>query len=62
MSVHSPARELQSRLEVATGLDWLAADGQDHQLPKHPLSGMALMSAVAIVGWFAIAKLALAVI
>lgn len=60
VSVNSPARELQSRLEAAASLEWLATDREADAAPKHIVAGIVLMSTVAVIAWTGIINAAIA--
>lgn len=61
VTVHSPARELQAHIDAAMSLDWRASDGLvGSSAEKHVLTGLAIMSVTAIVGWIGLFQVALA--
>lgn len=62
VSVNSPARELQSRLEAAANLEWLATAQHENAAPKHILAGAILMSIIAAVAWAGIINAAIALL
>lgn len=62
VTVHSPARELLAQLDAAVGVDWQTSNEADIAVDKHVLTGLAIMSFIALMGWVGIFNVALAFI
>lgn len=62
VTVHSPAKELQSQLDAAVTLDWRYGAVQEAAPAKRVLTGMVVMTTLAVLGWFGLSQVVIALI